>query len=787
MTSPFDHAYTVPPTLPKITASRRTGSRRILSIVNLPVSAAVPEFSFSGAINLQPSHGYAAIARAASTSPCDGPKTFNAGASPDQFQIRQASATLFPEPEMSLEVAARTTEHAGANALAVGVSCSWTLATIGPWRAEIPTPIVPIPVYAQIPLTADADILGSLSAFQLNLASTHDMTLDLGHYNHFSLQEQGSNIWTSGVMAWSGQADLDVKLAVQFGIGDPKIGNFHLDVGIGAEAAFNTNKTCEVDFIPGTLDAGVKLGPFAGTTTLWSAKKYPLWQGCKGGGGGGGGGGTVTLGTLGDQTSPVGTPVTLQLHATDTASGSLIYSATGLPPGLSIDATTGLISGTPATVGSYTPSVFVQDSTGPSAQQQFGWNTVSGGTQIHATAIAAGWQHACALLSTGAVDCWGDDGDGELGIGTTSGPSTCSNGSEPCSPQPVQVTGITNATQVTAGSGFSCALLSTGRVDCWGDNGWGQLGNGTTGGPDCDGQCIATPVPVNGITNAIEIASANGASHVCALLSGGHIECWGHNDYGQLGNGTRTDSDVPVAVSGISTATHVAAGSMDSCAVLSGGAADCWGDDQFGELGNGTTVTQTGDAPCNPGNIDGCSTVPLAADNLTNASQLSAGDQFECAVLSTGAVDCWGANYNGTLGDGTSSGPDSCGSGGDPCSTTPVQVAGITDATQVGAGGGSVCAALSSGEVECWGADNVGQLGTGSTTGPDSCSTQPCSTTPLQVSTITDASAIATGDAFSCAMLSTGLVDCWGDDQFGALGDDGTANSDLPVQVSSFQ
>jgi hypothetical protein len=254
----------------KITASRRTGVKRTLSVINVPLNTAVPEFSFAGAINLQPAPGSASARAAAAKSPCNGPKTFSAGASLDQFQIRQASANLFP-PEMSIEVAARTTEHAGANALAAGVSRTWTLATIGPWRAEIPTPIVPIPVYAQVPLTASADIGGSLSAFQINLASTHDMTLDLGHHNHFSLQEQGSNVWTSRVMTWSGQADLGVKLAVEFGIGDPKLGNFHLDVGVGAQAAFNTNKTCEVDFIPGSLDPSVKIRPFSGSTTLWSA------------------------------------------------------------------------------------------------------------------------------------------------------------------------------------------------------------------------------------------------------------------------------------------------------------------------------------------------------------------------------------------------------------------------------------------------------------------------------------------------------------------------------------
>ena len=328
------------------------------------------------------------------------------------------------------------------------------------------------------------------------------------------------------------------------------------------------------------------------------------------------------------------------------------------------------------------------------------------GGGARATEIA-GWAHSCALLSTGGVDCWGWNGNGELGDGTTSGPEICNGsivGPNPCSTTPVQVGGITSATEIvtgvgTEGGGYSCALLSTGGIDCWGENERGELGNGSTQGPDCGGTCSATPVQVSGITNATQIASLGG--HTCALLSGGQVECWGANNYGELGNGTRTDSDMPVQVSGITNATQIAAGFFDSCALLSGGHVECWGDNQFGELGDGTTTGPD----C--GGLDGCSATPVQVSGITNATQIAVGDQGACVRLSGGHVDCWGANYLGQLGDGTSTGPDSC-NGGSACSTIPLQVSAITNATQVARSGGDACALLSTGLVDCWGANNVG-------------------------------------------------------------------------------
>jgi alpha-tubulin suppressor-like RCC1 family protein len=197
----------------------------------------------------------------------------------------------------------------------------------------------------------------------------------------------------------------------------------------------------------------------------------------------------------------------------------------------------------------------------------------------NAIALSAGYANACAILATGGLDCWGDNRVGDVGDGTTTERNT-----------PVAVSGITNATAVSAGDEQSCALLATGGVDCWGWNSAGELGDGTTSGPEtCTGYaCSSTPVAVSGITNATAVSAGDGQS--CALLATGGVDCWGSNADGALGDGTTIDSDVPVAVSGITTATAVTAGEYVSCARLAFGGVDCWGVGGAGELGDGMTA-----------------------------------------------------------------------------------------------------------------------------------------------------------------------------------------------------
>jgi alpha-tubulin suppressor-like RCC1 family protein len=279
-----------------------------------------------------------------------------------------------------------------------------------------------------------------------------------------------------------------------------------------------------------------------------------------------------------------------------------------------------------------------------------------------ATAVSAGGTYTCAVLSNGTVQCWGENSSGELGNGTTTNTLI-----------PVTVSGLTTATAVSAGGTHTCAVLSNGAVQCWGLGGFGQLGNGTTI------LVSSTPVAVSGITTATAVSAGNGG-HTCALLSNGTVQCWGRNGSDQLGNGTRTGSSTPVAVSGLTTATAVSAGGDHTCALLSNDTVQCWGRNFEGQLGNGTIFVN--------------SFIPVAVSGLTTATAVSAWGDHTCAVLSNGTVQCWGKNSAGQLGNGITLSAIN--------SLIPIAVSGLT-ATAVTAGAFHTCALLSNGTVQCWG------------------------------------------------------------------------------------
>ena len=192
------------------------------------------------------------------------------------------------------------------------------------------------------------------------------------------------------------------------------------------------------------------------------------------------------------------------------------------------------------------------------------------------TAIATGDQHACAILRGGSVECWGDDYYGQLG-NSTSGPGVFSS-------VPVSVTGLlSGVTAITGGDSHTCAITSAGAAYCWGYNAEGQLGNGVTTND-------SVPVPVSGLSSGVSSISA-GYDHTCALSSVGAAECWGDNAYGELGDGTTTDRSSPVAVDGLPTGLGgITSGYDDTCVLTSTGGVDCWGYNGYDELGNDTTA-----------------------------------------------------------------------------------------------------------------------------------------------------------------------------------------------------
>ncbi len=299
-------------------------------------------------------------------------------------------------------------------------------------------------------------------------------------------------------------------------------------------------------------------------------------------------------------------------------------------------------------------------------------------------AIAAGGNLTCALTNGGGVRCWGNGEDGQLGNGTTTSSAV-----------PVDVSGLDRGIKAIATSGaHACAITSEGGIKCWGSNGSGELGDGTT-------TDSLVPVDVAGLASDVARVST-GFGHTCALMTDGRVKCWGYNNYGQLGNGTTTDSRVPVDVSSLASGVGaIAAGPEHTCAITSGGGVRCWGDNSSGQLGNGTTIN---------------SAVPVNVSGLERGVTAIATNYWHtCAVTTEGGVRCWGSNRSGELGDGTTT-----------ASLVPVDVSGLASGVSaIAAGQGHTCALTSGGAVKCWGDNWDGQLGNGSPCGIRSSSSAP--------------------------------------------------------------
>jgi alpha-tubulin suppressor-like RCC1 family protein len=336
---------------------------------------------------------------------------------------------------------------------------------------------------------------------------------------------------------------------------------------------------------------------------------------------------------------------------------------------------------------------------------------------------------------------------------------------------PVEVNGITDASEVSSGDRIACALLSGGKIDCWGWNANGELGEGTLGSETCGFSnwfCSRSPVAVVEMSEATQVSA--GSTSACALLHSGSVECWGENQDGQLGNGTKTGPEAcrfgfcstrPVLVSGITDAVEVNVGWNDACARLASGSVTCWGLDADGQLGHSSTEAEL--PLCEYGWK--CSLTPIAVSGVNEATQIEAGyGGSACALIASGHIECWGENSSGQLGDGTTTGP----------SATPVSVSGIADATRISASGGFACALLSGGGIDCWGGNNEGSLGDGSSTVP--------SDVPVEVSGIAHATQVTTG-LDGCALIAGGAIECWGANYSGSLGDGTNTGSSVPVRV----
>jgi alpha-tubulin suppressor-like RCC1 family protein len=356
--------------------------------------------------------------------------------------------------------------------------------------------------------------------------------------------------------------------------------------------------------------------------------------------------------------------------------------------------------------------------------------------------IAGGYAHSLAVCSDSTVRAWGSNSWGQLGNGTTNSGSNV----------PVQVSSLTGITDIAGGGGHSLALKNDGGVWAWGRNSYGQLGNGTNTDSN-------VPVQVSGLTGITAIAGAEPGYHSLALKNDGTVWDWGLNDNGQLGNGTNTNSNVPVQVNSLTGITAIAAGGdwiftggwSHSLALKNDGTIWAWGDNYFGQLGNGT-------------NTD--SNVPVQVSSLTGISAIAGGGLFSLALKNDGTVWAWGGGGVGELGNGTYT-----------SSNVPVQVSFLTGIAAIDAGYIHSFALKNDGTVWAWAWNVYGQFGDGTTISTNA---------PVQVNSLTGITAIAAvGYAHSLALKNDGTVWACGYNSSGQLGNGTTGgSSNVPMQVT---
>ncbi len=352
-------------------------------------------------------------------------------------------------------------------------------------------------------------------------------------------------------------------------------------------------------------------------------------------------------------------------------------------------------------------------------------------TDVRWIDVTAGGFHSCGVSSDGMGFCWGSNSSGQLG--------TAASVDEAASP--VDVSGGATLLQIDAGAAHTCAVSSQGGVLCWGDNQFGQVGDGTV---------LDQFVPIEVLPSGTFVSVSAGGGHTCALDAQGRASCWGRNDRGQLGRPDGEANLVPRSVETDRRFLTISAGMTHTCAVSTEAMALCWGDNTAGQLG----IASASD-----------SFVPVVIEPAYfSVHRIAAGFDHSCAVTLAGECACWGSNSGGQLGvDGPSS------------ARTPLRLPGEFGAVDISvAGDGWSCGLVgrsSLGDAWCWGSNSALELD---------------STEPVRIAVdLSSITQLSLGDAHLCVLVESGEAFCWGRGTGGQLGSGSFADSAVPLRLEN--
>ncbi|NDD92119.1 hypothetical protein EBZ37_08545, partial [bacterium] len=364
------------------------------------------------------------------------------------------------------------------------------------------------------------------------------------------------------------------------------------------------------------------------------------------------------------------------------------------------------------------------------------------------SSIALGQYHSCGITSEGGLKCWGWNSDGQLGNGSNVSDDSSYDGvaltPTLIEPGVIYSTGITATQKITAGETHSCSIGTDGTLKCWGDNSYGQLGDGTT-------KNRVSPMMVQTDVSYAQVSA--GSNYTCAITSSGQLRCWGYNYNGQLGDGTGSDQYSPVVVDPGVSYSAISTGYSHACGITTAGALKCWGNNDSGQLGNGDTTNQLLPVPVDEGTVFGA--VSVGKYNTT------------CAITTSGTLKCWGANQLGQLGDTTTT-----------SRLTPVSIDGATRYLEVAVGSQHTCGITTDYVLKCWGSHGQGQLGV--STAPE------WTASPIVVHSGTSYKSVKAGYYHTCGITSSNELYCWGNNGGGEVGDGSQDTTrTAPVRIDS--